>query len=159
MSLTYVIPDIHGRFDLMSEALHRVHAYAAGNGGTLIMIGDYVDKGPDSNRVIARLRRGMPDGWAFIPLKGNHDAMMAAALRHPARMTHWLERGGDTVIRSYGGNPLAIPEADIAWLEALPRLPSGKPPDSGKILPRSMGRTRTSAPAALARRTKRSCPR
>ena len=120
MSLTYVIPDIHGRFDLMSEALHRVHAHAAGSGGTLIMIGDYVDKGPDSNRVIARLRRGMPDGWAFIPLKGNHDAMMAAALRHPARMTHWLERGGDTVIRSYGGNPLAIPEADIAWLEALP---------------------------------------
>jgi serine/threonine protein phosphatase 1 len=120
MSLTYVIPDIHGRFDLLSEALHRVHEHAAGNGGTLVMIGDYVDKGPDSNKVIARLRRGMPGGWIFIPLKGNHDAMMAAGLRDPAKMAHWLERGGDTVLQSYGGDPSAIPEADIAWLEALP---------------------------------------
>ena len=120
MSLTYVIPDIHGRFDLMSEALHRVYAHAAGNGGTLVMIGDYVDKGPDSNRVIARLRRGMPDGWAFVALKGNHDTMMAAGLRDPAKMARWLGRGGDAAIRSYGGDPRAIPEADIAWLEALP---------------------------------------
>jgi serine/threonine protein phosphatase 1 len=125
MSLTYVIPDIHGRFDLMSEALHRVHAHAAGHGGTLVMIGDYVDKGPDSNKVIARLRRGMPDGWTFIALKGNHDAMMAAGLRDPARMAHWLERGGDAVIRSYGGDPRAIPEDDIAWLEALPLTYAG----------------------------------
>ncbi|MEO6945877.1 MAG: metallophosphoesterase, partial [Nitrobacter sp.] len=86
MSLTYVIPDIHGRFDLMSEALHAVHAHAAGNGGTLVMLGDYVDKGPDSNKVMARLRRGMPDGWTFIPLKGNHDVMMVAAWRDPAKM-------------------------------------------------------------------------
>jgi serine/threonine protein phosphatase 1 len=122
MSLTYVIPDIHGRFDLMSEALHQVHAHAAGNGGTLVMIGDYVDKGPDSNKVIARLRRGMPDGWIFIPLKGNHDAMMAAGLRDPAKMAHWLERGGDAVLQSYGGDSSAIPQADIAWLEALPLM-------------------------------------
>lgn len=122
MSLTYVIPDIHGRFDLMSEALHAVHAHAAGNGGTLVMLGDYVDKGPDSNKVIARLRRGMPDGWTFIPLKGNHDVMMAAAWRDPAKMTRWLGRGGDKVLESYGGDPSAIPEADIAWLEALPLM-------------------------------------
>ena len=120
MSLTYVIPDVHGRFDLLSEALHRVHAHAAGNGGTLVMLGDYVDKGPDSNKVIARLRRGMPEGWTFLPLKGNHDAMMAAALSDPAKMNHWLERGGDTALQSYGSEPSAIPAADIAWLGALP---------------------------------------
>jgi serine/threonine protein phosphatase 1 len=122
MSLTYVIPDIHGRFDLLSEALHGVHAHAAGHGGTLVMLGDYVDKGPDSSKVIARLRRGMPDGWAFIPLKGNHDAMMVAAWRDSAKMTHWLEHGGDAVLESYGGDPFVIPEADIVWLEALPLM-------------------------------------
>ncbi|MBS0530959.1 MAG: metallophosphoesterase [Proteobacteria bacterium] len=120
MSLTYVIPDIHGRFDLLSEALHRIHARAAGNGGTLVLLGDYVDKGPHSNMVIARLRRGMPSGWTFIALKGNHDAMMAAGLRDPAKMTHWCERGGDTAVASYGGDGSLVPEADIAWIEALP---------------------------------------
>ena len=84
------------------------------------LLGDYVDKGPDSNKVIARLRGGMPDGWTFIPLKGNHDAMMAAALRDPVKMAHWLERGGDAVLQSYGGDPTIVPQADIAWIEALP---------------------------------------
>lgn len=122
MSLTYVIPDIHGRFDLLSEALHGIHAHAAGNGGTLVMLGDYVDKGPDSDKVIARLRRGMPAGWTFVPLKGNHDAMMISACRDPATMTRWLKRGGDAVVESYGGDPLGIPEADIAWLATLPLM-------------------------------------
>lgn len=122
MSLTYVIPDIHGRFDLLSEALHEVHVHAAGNGGTLIMLGDYVGKGPDSSKVIARLRRGMPPRWTFVPLKGNHDAMMVSARHDPATITHWLERGGDAVVESYGGNLLGIPEADIAWLETLPLI-------------------------------------
>jgi serine/threonine protein phosphatase 1 len=120
MSLTYVVPDIHGRFDLLSETLHRVHARAVGNGGTLVLLGDYVDKGPHSNTVIARLRRGMPCGWTFVPLKGNHDMMMAAALRDHAKMKWWLERGGDTVLASYGDDSSKIPDADIAWLEALP---------------------------------------
>jgi serine/threonine protein phosphatase 1 len=34
-------------------------------------------------------------------------------------MTRWLEHGGDAVVKSYGGDPFGIPEADIAWLEAL----------------------------------------
>lgn len=122
MSRTYVIPDIHGRFDLLSAALHGVHAHAAGNGGTLVMLGDYVDKGPDSSKVIARLRRGMPWGWTFVPLKGNHDAMMISARRDPTTMAYWLEHGGVAVVESYGGDPFGIPEADIAWLEALPLM-------------------------------------
>jgi len=122
MNLTYVIPDIHGRFDLLSAALHRIHDHAAGNAGTLVMLGDYVDKGPDSSKVIARLRRAMPEGWIFIPLRGNHDAMMAAGLRDPAKMMHWLERGGDAVLQSYGGDPSAVPAGDVAWLEALPLM-------------------------------------
>lgn len=122
MSLTYVIPDTHGRFDLLSEALHGVHVHAAGHGGTLVMLGDYVGKGPDSSKVIARLRRAMPEGWAFVPLKGNHDAMMISARRDPATMTRWLKRGGDAVVDSYGGDPSCIPEADIAWLETLPLM-------------------------------------
>lgn len=117
MGLTVVIPDLHGRSDLLEQALAAILARCAG--GTLVTLGDYVDKGPDSRGVIARLRQGLPDGWLFVPLKGNHDAMMVTALRDPARMTWWLERGGDTAVASYGGDASAIPESDIAWLDGL----------------------------------------
>src|SRR5688500_7316848 len=102
MSLTYVIPDIHARFDLLSEAWRGGHAHAAGKGGPLVMLGDAGDKGPGSSKLIARLRRGMPDGRTFVPLEGNPDAMMVTARHDPAERTRWLEHGGDAVLESYG---------------------------------------------------------
>ena len=76
MSLTYVIPDIHGRFDLLSEALHGVHAHAAGNGGTLVMLGDYVDKGPDSDfaAMTTAEERSKEDGAAVLDAAEKLDA-------------------------------------------------------------------------------------
>lgn len=122
MSLTYVIPDLHGRFDLLRDALAGIAAHAAGKLGTIVALGDYVNKGPDSRQVVERLRLGAFDGWAFVPLKGNHDAMMVEALRDASKMEGWIERGGDATLGSYGGDPSAIPEADIAWLDGLPLM-------------------------------------
>src|SRR3954468_14499010 len=101
MSLTYVIPDLHGRFDLLREMLVNIEAHAAGSIGTVVVLGDYVNKGPDSRRVIERMRAGVFDGWRLFPLKGNHDAIMVEALRDPSKIDGWIEKGGDTTINSY----------------------------------------------------------
>src|ERR1700678_2430600 len=114
MSLTYVIPDIHGRHDLLSQGLAGIDARSAGDGGTIITIGDYVDKGPDSRQVIERLLPGVAEGSKLVALKGNHDAMMVDALRDASKMAAWLEKGGDTVLTSYGGDPAAIPQSHLA---------------------------------------------
>jgi serine/threonine protein phosphatase 1 len=119
MSLTYVIPDLHGRFDLLRDALAKIADRAAGDPGLIVALGDYVDKGPDSKQVIERLRLGALEGWRFVPLKGNHDAMMVEALRHPATMDSWIEKGGDAALQSYGGDAASVPQADIAWLDGL----------------------------------------
>ena len=50
MSFTYVIPDIHGRDDLLARALGEISAHASGEAGIIVAIGDYVDKGPQSGR-------------------------------------------------------------------------------------------------------------
>jgi serine/threonine protein phosphatase 1 len=42
------------------------------------------------------------------------------ALRNPAKMDWWRERGGDTTIQSYGGDPSKVPADDIEWLDRLP---------------------------------------
>jgi len=118
MSFTYVIPDIHGRDDLLSRALSDITAHRGSDGGIIVMIGDYVDKGPYSRQVVERLRSGIA-GWNLLALKGNHDAMMVEALRNPARMAWWMEKGGDAALASYGGDPAAIPQSHIAWLDQL----------------------------------------
>jgi serine/threonine protein phosphatase 1 len=119
MSLTFVIPDIHGRDDLLSKALAGITARSRGEPDAIVMIGDYVDKGPQSRQVIERLLSGVAEGWRFVALKGNHDAMMVEALRDPAKWTWWMEKGGDAALASYGGDPVAVPQTHIAWLDQL----------------------------------------
>jgi serine/threonine protein phosphatase 1 len=119
MTLTYVIPDIHGRYDLLSEGLVEIGVRSGGVAGTIVTIGDYVDKGPESRQVIEKLLPGVAEGWSLIALKGNHDAMMANALRDPSKMASWIEKGGDAALASYGGDPSAVPQSHLAWLDGL----------------------------------------
>jgi serine/threonine protein phosphatase 1 len=119
MSLTYVIPDIHGRDDLLREALSGIAGRSGGEPGRIVTIGDYVDKGPQSREVIDRLKSGVSAPWRLVTLKGNHDAMMVEALRDPAKMAGWMEKGGDAALASYGGEVADVPPAHIAWLDEL----------------------------------------
>jgi serine/threonine protein phosphatase 1 len=119
MSLTYVIPDIHGRDDLLGEALAGIAAHSHGDAGVIVTIGDYVDKGPQSKQVIDRLLSGVADGGRLVALKGNHDAMMVEALRDPKKMASWLGKGGDAALASYGDDPATVPHAHIVWLDQL----------------------------------------
>ena len=119
MSMTYVIPDIHGRYDLLCYGLAEIAARAAGKTSVIVAIGDYVDKGPDSRAVIDRLLSGVGEGFSLVALKGNHDAMMVDALRDPAKMAAWIAKGGDAALTSYGGDPTAVPQTHIDWLDGL----------------------------------------
>lgn len=123
MSLTYVVPDIHGRRDLLSEALDEISVHAGTDAGAIITIGDYVDKGPGSKGVIDRLLAGVGAGWNLVTLKGNHDALMLSGLQDPSKMSAWMVKGGDAALASYGGDSGAVPPAHIYWLRCAPRRP------------------------------------
>ena len=117
MNLTYVIPDIHGRLDLLCDGLAQIAAQ--GSAGVIVTIGDYVDKGPASRGVIERLTSDTSDRFSLIPLKGNHDALMVDALRDATKMEAWIAKGGDAALASYGGDAAAVPKAHIDWLDGL----------------------------------------
>src|ERR1700723_1593326 len=119
MSQTFVIPDIHGRLDLLNDGLTEIAARSQGEGDTIVLIGDYVDKGPAGRGVIERLLSGVGEGLHLVTLKGNHDAMMAGALRDPSKMVDWLAKGGDAALASYGGDPANVPQAHIGWARGL----------------------------------------
>jgi serine/threonine protein phosphatase 1 len=72
-----VIPDIHGRYDLLSQALNYIYDKET-SGGKIIFLGDYIDRGTQNVDVLLTVMNP-PDGWEFITLKGNHEQIFHAA--------------------------------------------------------------------------------
>jgi serine/threonine protein phosphatase 1 len=128
MANTYAIADLHGRFDLLEMAITAIEADAP-DGGRVVFLGDYVDRGPQSAQIIERLMAGPadPSKWAWVCLQGNHEAMMLTCLNKRGLMHWWLGNGGGATLISYGAKngDLVTEAADrvsaqhIAWLEDL----------------------------------------
>ncbi|QFU17007.1 metallophosphoesterase family protein [Microvirga thermotolerans] len=120
--LTYAIGDIHGRHDLLERLLEKIRDHAGGRPHRLVLLGDYIDRGPDSAGVVETVRAlqaGAPD--RVVPLMGNHEAMLLTALRHPAALEGWLLNGGIATLASYRvTDPHRIPAGVRAWLGTLP---------------------------------------
>lgn len=105
--LVYAIGDIHGRYDLLCDMLARIAADSAerarGRRPILILCGDYVDRGPDSAKVLSTiiwLERHGP--FELHALKGNHEAALLGFLDRPEGAGDWLEFGGDETLAAYG---------------------------------------------------------
>lgn len=116
MSLTYAVPDLHGRFDLFTAAIAEIEARG---GGLVIFLGDYVDRGPQSRQIVEALIAGPPEGQSWICLKGNHEDMMVETITAPLDPDWWIGNGGAQTVESYGGE---VPLAHIRWLAALPLI-------------------------------------
>lgn len=103
-NVTYAIGDVHGcieKLQALEEAL--VDDARALNGPKLIvMLGDYVDRGPDSARVIDHLLGAPPKGFHRVCLRGNHESQLLKFLRKPSGIKDWLDFGGAQTMRSYG---------------------------------------------------------
>lgn len=127
MPLTYVIADLHGRFDLLQAALTTIAEHANGRAFKIVTLGDYVDRGPQSRQVIGRLMAAQAAGANLICLKGNHEYMMHRALTRTwfasasrARcLSWWKHNGGDSTLASYGNE---VPSNHLRWMKNLPTM-------------------------------------
>jgi serine/threonine protein phosphatase 1 len=123
--LLYAVGDIHGRLDLLEAMLGRIEADARSSHAerrTLVFLGDYVDRGPDSKGEVEKLISGLPEGFEAHFLKGNHEAILLKFLDHAWSLDNWLLNGGDATMRSYGldTDRLARLDAPIElWRQAL----------------------------------------
>jgi len=124
---TFAIADMHGRFDLFEKALALIESYSP-EGGRLIVLGDFVDRGFQSKEIIQRLIQGPTNPkWEWITLQGNHEDIMLQTVRNHHCLGWWLGNGGSSTLSSYGYNhgdkltyPLKIDADHIAWLTHLP---------------------------------------
>ena len=78
--LTFAIGDVHGCFDKLQSLLRFCDSARANREARYILIGDYIDRGPDPLEVIDLLmQRQLNEGSQFVCLRGNHEQMLVAA--------------------------------------------------------------------------------
>jgi serine/threonine protein phosphatase 1 len=120
-SRTFAIGDIHGELGALDALLARLPRLTSED--TLVFIGDYCDRGPDSKGVIERVRGLEASGPArVVTLRGNHEDMWLECWRTPS-FGFLLPRGNGTVnmYRSFTGRgPLA--EDEQVAIEELERM-------------------------------------
>jgi len=100
----YAIGDIHGRADVLAELFMRIDRdlLARPTARSIeIFLGDYIDRGPHSQRVLALLIARQRQHSAVF-LKGNHEACACQFLIDSSILSDWMHIGGINTLLSYG---------------------------------------------------------
>lgn len=134
----YAIGDVHGRADLLERLLAAIDSDDAARPAIrtqIVFLGDLVDRGAESKRVIDLVLALEARGRRVRVLRGNHDDVFRQAVRGDPRATRNLHRmGGKPTLMSYG-----ISEAEYDGLdypELTERLCGGVPDEHLALLDR-----------------------
>ncbi|MBW9055954.1 metallophosphoesterase family protein [Rhizobium mesosinicum] len=109
-SVIYAIGDIHGCYSKLLEAKRKIFEDFSRCTGTalIVMLGDYVDRGPSSMDVIEHLCKSTPANIKQVTLCGNHDDAFLRLLEEPDLFPSWYRFAGSETLKSYG--------IDVAYL-------------------------------------------
>lgn len=116
---TIAIGDIHGQLALLEVLFERIPELNADD--TLVLLGDYVDRGPRSAQVISFIRVQLPHRTParVVALRGNHeDAWLRAIDRGFPQFVLPEKNGCRECMESFVGQGPPEPESE-AWYEEL----------------------------------------
>lgn len=117
----YAIGDVHGRrdlFDALVAAIEVDDERAQPAQTTIVLLGDLVDRGPDSAGVVESAI-ALADRRAVVLLVGNHEEMFLDSFSDTGVLRHFLRHGGRETVLSYG---MPRDRYDDATLEGLQQL-------------------------------------
>jgi len=125
---TFAIGDVHGNLVALQNLLELIF-HELGNGDTLVFLGDYIDRGPDSKdcvEEIIRLKQDAP--FSVVTLLGNHEEWMLATKRDYTRHSWLLNIEAFDTIASYSADAAdqlrtALENAGAAVITERIRLP------------------------------------
>ena len=110
--LVYAVGDIHGRDDLLGDLLARIdddRSHRDATDTVVVFLGDLIDRGPDSAKVVERLRTYAPLDVRPVFLAGNHEEVLLRLLDgDDSLVTDWLRFGGLQCCESYGLDPKQV---------------------------------------------------
>jgi len=95
-----VIGDVHGQIRLLDRLFDQI-ARLPNEPHTVVLVGDYIDRGDQSAEVLTRLK-ALSDLGSCIALRGNHEDMLLSFLDLPEENgSRWLQHGGLQTLASY----------------------------------------------------------
>lgn len=135
----FAVGDVHGCKDALENLIRNVDEVADGE-ETIVFLGDYIDRGAQSQQVLSWLfEASQTFPTQVVCLMGNHERMMLDFIDDPAGSgVHWLRHGGLDTLASFGvgfhkremdtamsieiANDLeaAMPDGMQDWLRSLP---------------------------------------
>ncbi|AYO80539.1 serine/threonine protein phosphatase [Sphingobium yanoikuyae] len=136
----YAVGDVHGRYDLLQKLIDEIGIHnrdlSPSKSLHILFLGDLIDRGPDSARVLAFLHDLQRKSNRVLVLQGNHEEAMVQAIDGNLEILQgWLRFGGAETVRSFGIAPpedgmdlrqylrelrSAIPSEMVDWMRKLP---------------------------------------
>jgi serine/threonine protein phosphatase 1 len=127
----YAIGDVHGRLDLLEDLLAHIREdvaqHPSDSARSLIFLGDYVDRGPESRGVVDVVLSDLLPGFSTVRLMGNHEEAMLSFLDGESDGLDWMSFGGLETLLSYGVPLRSLPDSgeavkalQAALIEAVP---------------------------------------
>lgn len=111
----YVIGDVHGCYDSMIELINKIESMDPG--AQIIFVGDFIDRGPQVNKVLEWSLENISPNGRYRSVRGNHEEL---ALEWYGKFLNWWD---DLCINGY--TDALMPESDFdfsIWLEAMQKL-------------------------------------
>lgn len=109
----FAISDIHGALKTFKALLEDIQL---SKNDELYLLGDYIDRGPESKGVIDHIWYLQAEGYQVYCLKGNHEEMLVEGMYSPSV----YHEGEKNLIASFGVNHYReIPSNYIDWMAKL----------------------------------------
>ena len=116
---TFAIGDIHGCAEELNDLITKL---PLDDDSTIVFLGDYVDRGPNSKGVIEKIIE-LQNQYNVVTLQGNHESMMLGFLEDPSSPLAglFILNGGSATLASYlnKNDTYDIPKEHIDFLESL----------------------------------------
>jgi serine/threonine protein phosphatase 1 len=118
-SRIFVIGDVHGCARTLRYLVTQVIRLAPGD--SLYLLGDLIDRGPDSKGVLDFIFQLAATGFNVTPVRGNHEEMCLRAPYNQSGMDMWTANGGLATLESFQADgPGDIPHNYLHFLQSLP---------------------------------------
>jgi len=114
----YAISDIHGCLKTFQVLLEKIDLQKTDE---LFLLGDYIDRGPNSKGVIGHILDLQKEAYTIHCLRGNHEQMMTDTMTGNDRHADiWVRNGGEATLKSYFEMEQEIPDRHLQFLDNLP---------------------------------------
>lgn len=100
MGRTIAIGDIHGCNRTFNTLLFNNLQICEDD--TIILLGDYIDKGPDSKGVVDSILELQEQKYHLFTLRGNHEQMLLDSGNSARDMLQWVINGAEPTMESFG---------------------------------------------------------